>query len=264
VNAARRGVVAALLTAASVAACTEVSTDPQVPLSLQFDSLPALAVVVGDTMRDSALAAARVNVRVFNSAGGVVNDSQVRIIGIDTTSVNAFRLIGGLRVVGRTVTPTVRIVAQAGSLQSQPQTFAVVPAPLGIINGDLVNDSLFYNAVDTAQRFAEVKATIFSRALPDTTRQTFLNGLRVRFRVAEFTDSLLDSVRLFSSGTGGRAAASALITGDAATIRVKAYPKTSRTGTGSIIVEASFRAFGAQIPGSPFRIPVRLLSTRTP
>jgi hypothetical protein len=263
---ARRGVVAALLTAATVAGCTDVSTDPQVPLSLQFDSLPSLAVVVGDTMRDTALAPARVNVRVFNSAGGVVSDTQIRIIGIDTASVNAFQLISGLRVVGRTIAPTVRIVAQSGSLQSQAQTFAVVPVPRGLTNGDAINDSLFYNTVDTTQRWAEIKATIFARVLPDTTKPTPLNGLRVRFRVASFPDSLLDSVRLLAAGTGGRAATSALITGDAATIRVKAYPKAARTGTGVINVDASFRAFGTEIPGSPFRIPVRLLSvgSRTP
>jgi hypothetical protein len=266
---ARRGVVAALLLAASVAGCTDVSTDPQVPLSLQFDSLPSLAVVVGDTMRDTALAPARVAVRVFNSSGGVVSDSQIRVIGIDTASVSAFRLISGLRLVGRTVTPAVRIVAQSGSLQSQVQTFAVVPVPLGIANGDAVNDSLFYNATDSARRATDVKATIFSRVAPDTTT-LFLNGLRVRFRVASFADSLLDSVRLvtpaISTTPPERATNSALITGNSATIRVRAYPKAGRTGAGLVTIEASFRAFGAEIPGSPFRIPVRLLNagSRTP
>jgi hypothetical protein len=268
VKLARRGVVAALLMAATLAGCTEVSTDPQVPLSLQFDSLPSLAVVVGDTMRDTALAAARINVRVFNSAGGVVSDSQIRVIGIDTASVNAFRLLSGLRVVGRTVTPTVRIVAQSGSLQSQIQTFAVVPVPLGITNGDAVNDSIFYNAADTTRRSADVKVSVFSRVAPDTTT-LFLNGLRVRFRVASFADSLLDSVRLVpaatsGSVTGSRTATSALITGNTATIRVKVYPKPSRTAAGLITIEASFRAFGAEIPGSPFRIPVRLIGVGSP
>lgn len=251
---ARRGAVAALLLAAVVAGCTEVSTDPQVPVSLQFDSLPALAIVVGDTMRGADLLPARVPVKAFNGAGGVVSDTQIRLIGIDSSSVRSFRVISGLRLVAIAESPAVRIVAQAGSLQSQTQTFAVHPQPTGIGRGT-TTDSIVYNAVDTATRFRDITATL-GRVVPDSA-QRLLDGLPIRFRVASFPAAILDSVRLVSP-TGGRSITSALVTAGRATIRVKVYPKSGATGTGSLVVEATATALGVPVVGSPLALPVTL------
>ncbi len=253
---AQRGTVAALLLVAAVAGCTEVSTDPQVPLSLQFDSLPALAIVVGDTMRGGDLLPARVAVRAFNSNGSTVSDSQIKLVGIDTISTKAFSVIGGLQLLGKVEAAAVRVVAQAGSLQSQTQTFAVVPRPTSLVKGDTIRDSIVYDFTDSTTRFSDVKASILhkggdSAAVP-------LNGLRVAFRVASFSTTILDSVRLISP-SGGRNIASAIIASNVAAVRVKAYPKQGATGTGTIVVEATYSAFGAPIPGSPLQIPVRLV-----
>jgi hypothetical protein len=253
---AQRGTVAALLLAAVVAACTEVSTDPQVPVSLQFDSLPALAVVVGDTMRGGDLLPARVPAKAFNGAGDSVGDEQIRLIGIDTSSVRAFRAIDGLRLVGSVIAPTVRVVAQAGSLQSQTQTFAVVRAPTGLnrFAPDSL-DSLVYNATDTARRFKDARIAVFAA-------DTLLPGLRVRFRIVTFTPSILDSVRLIDS-VSRRPILSALMTGQGAAVRVKAYPKSGAAGRGTVTLEASFKAFGLDVPGSPRQFDIRLVP-RTP
>ena len=254
---ARRGTLAALLTGAAFGGCTEVSTDPQIPLSLQFDSLPALAVVVGDTMRGGDLLPARIPVRVFNSAGQTVSDSQVRLLGIDTASVKAFTSIGGLRLVGKSVNAAVRIVAQAGSLQSQTQTFAVVRAPTGISAPSAVPDSIIYDTPDTAARNRDARVTVYSIVGADT---AFLNGLRVRFRVVSFTDSILDSVRMVATGTG-RNETSALVTSGFASLRLKAYtkPTVRPLATGIVTVETTLKALGADVPGSPFRFTVKLV-----
>jgi hypothetical protein len=254
---ARRGMVAALLIAAAFGGCTEVSTDPQVPLSLQFDSLPALAVVVGDTLRGGDLEPARIPVRAFNSAEGLVADTQIRVIGIDTTSVKAFTLLSGLRLLGKVENAAVRVVAQAGSLQSQTQTFAVVPLPTGI--GNTAIDSVVYDAPDTSTRYHGVHVTVFRQASPDSAK-VFLNGLRVRLRVVSVTDSVLDSARLVDSTTG-RNATSALISSSIASLRLKVYPKASvnALADGIVTIEASHKAFGTDIPGSPFRFTVRLV-----
>ena len=255
---ARRGMLAALLTGAAIAGCTEVSTDPQVPLSLQFDSLPALAVVVGDTMRGGDLLPARIPVRVFNGSGGTVSDSVVKLIGIDTGSVKSFTLLGGLRLLGKAENASVRVVAQAGSLQSQTQTFSVVPRPTALI-GSTDIDSIIYDAPDTSTRYRDVRVTIYRQAAPESTA-VFLNGLRVRLRVAAFTDSILDSVRLVASGTG-KNATSALISSGVASLRLKVYAKSTARplAPGIVTVEASHKAFGADITGSPFRFTVKLV-----
>ncbi len=253
---AQRGTVAALLLAAVVAGCTEISTDPQVPLSLQFDSLPAQAVVVGDTMRGGDLLPARVPVKAFNGAGDSLGDEQIRLVGIDTTSAKAFLVIAGLRLVGRVVTPAVRMVAQAGSLQSQTQTFAVVQAPTGLnrFAADSL-DSLVYNAADTAQRFKDARIAVFAA-------DTLLSGLRIRFRVVSFTQAILDSVRMVDN-VSGRPITSALMTGQGAAVRIKAYPKLGATARGTVTLEASFKALGVDVPGSPRPFNIRLVP-RTP
>ena len=254
---AARGVTAALLTGAALLGCTDVSTDPQVPVSLQFDSLPALAVVVGDTMRGADLLPAAVPVRAFDGSGGSVSDSVVRLIGIDSTSVRAFRVISGLRLVGTAEAAAVRIVAQAGSLQSQTQTFAVVPAPTGVVTSNTPADSIVYDRPDTALRFRDVSANVIRQVVPESTLVS-LNGLRVKLRVVSFSTTILDSVRLVGTATG-RPATSAIVTGGAATLRLKAYTKSGATGTGTVTLEASHRARGAEIAGSPRRITVRLV-----
>ncbi len=253
----RRGVAAALLTFAALAGCTEVSTDPQVPNSLQFDSLPALAVVVGDTLRGDSLTPARIPVRAFSGGGAVVSDSQLRVIGIDSTSVQAFSLISGFRIVGLREAAAVRVVAQAGGLQSQTQTFAVVPAPTALVKSNTVNDSIVYDRPDTAQRFADIGVNVIRQVAPDSTAVT-LNGLRVRFAVDSFSRSILDSVRLEGTGSPARLATSAVVTGGAATLRLKAYTRTGATGTGAVRVLVTHITRGAATPGSPFAITVRL------
>jgi hypothetical protein len=254
---ARRGMTAALLAGAAFAGCTAVSTETQIPVSLQFDSLPALAVVVGDTMRGADLLPARIPVFAFNGAGGIVSDSQIRLVGIDTGSVSAFRIVGGLRLVGTALNPAVRVVAQTASLQSQTQTFAVVRVPTGIgrFAADSL-DSLVYDRPDTATRYSDTKVKVFAG-------DSALNGLQVRFRVVNFTTTLLDSVRIIASSTG-RNISSALMTGGTATVRLKAYAKATASGTGVITIEASSRALGADVPNSPLQFRVRLVAFKLP
>ena len=258
---ARRGLAASLLAGAALAACTDVSTDPQVALSLQFDTLPSLAVVVGDTLRGADLLPARLPVRAFSSSGSAISDTQLRVIGVDTGSRRAFAMISGLRLVGTAEAPTVRIVAQAGSLQSQTQTFAVVPRPTGMRLGSTDIDSISYDRPDTATRFRDLRVAVIRRVADSA--EVVLNGLPVRFRVTGFTTSLLDSVRLVSVGSG-RDVSGATMSGGAATIRLKTYTKPAVVGRGTVTVEASTRAFGVAIPGSPILITVNLVPFTLP
>lgn len=254
---ARRGLTAALLTVAALAGCTDVSTDPQVPVSLQFDSLPALAVVVGDTMRGGDLLPAPVPARAFSGNGGAVPDTQIRIIGIDSTSVRAFTVLSGFRIVGAREASAVRVVAQAGALQSQTQTFAVVPAPTRLVTGNTATDSIVYDRPDTALRYRDVSANVIRQVVPESTLVS-LNGLRVRMRVVSFSTTILDSVRLVGTGSG-KPATSAVVSSGAATLRLKAYTKAGATGTGTVTIEASHRARGVEVAGSPLRITLRLV-----
>lgn len=252
----------ALLVACGATACTGVSTDPQTPISLQFDSLPALAIVVGDTMRGGDLLPARVSVRAFNGNGTAVSDTLVRLIGIDTASVRSFRLIAGLRLVGTSETAAVSIVAQAGALQSQTQTFAVLPRPTGLERGSTNADSIIYDRPDTSTRFRDVSVALVRQVSPDSTKVP-LNGLRVQFRVVNFTTTIVDSVRLVGTGSG-RNTTSALMASGTAGVRVKVYAKPTATLRGVVTLEATHRALGTNVPGSPFQFTVTLVPFTLP
>jgi hypothetical protein len=249
--------LAALLVTATLAACTEVSTDPQFPVSLQFDSMPSGAVVLGDTMRGDDLLPAAIPARAYNAGGGRLSDSLVRLIGIDTASVKAFGIIGGLQLIGKIITPAVKVVAQAGALQSQTQTFAVVPVPtqLGRFAADSA-DSVIFDAPDSSRRFVDVKAQLVA----DT---VLLSGLRIKFRVVSFPTALLDSVRIVSSASG-RTVTSAISASGSASVRLKTYPKAGAVGTGVISLEASSIALGRDVPQSPLPFRVRLIQFTLP
>ena len=249
--------LAALLVSAAAAACTEVSTNPQFPVSLQFDSLPSGAVVVGDTMRGVDLLPAAIPARSFNAAGAALTDSLVRVIGIDTTSVKAFSIISGLKLVGRIITPSVSVVAQSGALQSQTQTFAVVPVPtqLGRFAADSAA-SVVYDEPDTSKRSVTVRAQLSA----DT---VLLNGLRIKFRVVNFPNALLDSVRIVS-GTPARDVTSAISVSGSASVTIRVYPKTAAQGSGLLTLEASSIALGRNVPQSPLRFTVKLIQYTLP
>lgn len=251
--------LAALLVSAAVAACTEVSTDPQFPVSLQFDSLPSAAVVIGDTMRGADLLPAAIPARAYNAVGATLSDSLVRLIGTDTVSVKAFSVVAGLKLIGKIIAPSVRIVAQAGALQSQTQTFAVVPVPtqLGRFAADSA-DSVIFDAPDTLQRLVTVKAQLVA----DT---VLLSGLRIKFRVVSFPTTLLDSVRIVSA-TSERSVTSAISTGGSASVRVRTYPKAGVTDTSAAVIslEASSIALGRSVPQSPLSFRVRLIRYKFP
>lgn len=261
-TARRRGRVAALVAVVVVTGCTAVSTDPDTAVSIQFDSLPSSAVVLGDTMRGADLLPARVPARAFSGSGAPLNDSLLRIIAIDTASARAFRVIDGGRLVGTALNASVRIVAIAGAVQSQTQAFSVIRGPVRLtrVAGDSVADSLIYTQPDSAQRFRDVRVRVLG---PD---DAGVAGLRVRFRVVNFTTSQLDSVRIIPAGGGRFTTESALsASGGDATVRVRAFPRaTPAPGTGTLTLEASLRALGGDVPGSPRQFTVRLVPFNLP
>ena len=177
-------------------------------------------------------------------------------------SAAAFRVIGGLRVLGVKTAPTVRIVAQAGTLQSQTQTFAVIAPPTRIVLADsTMRDSIVYDQPDSSKRVRDVRVAVVRDTAVGRAPE-FSNGLRVLFRVAA-SDPLLDSVRVIPT-SGGRAVTSALMAAGAASVRIRVYPKATATTTGTLTIEASVRVLGRDVSGSPFRFPVRLVPFTLP
>ena len=85
---ARRLVVPAFVAIATAAAgaCSEIGTDPSAAVSIRFDTLPAAAIVQGDSLRDSLGFPAPVTATAFNAAGDTIRGASFTFLARDTTN----------------------------------------------------------------------------------------------------------------------------------------------------------------------------------
>ncbi|HEY4955736.1 MAG TPA: hypothetical protein VII02_12715, partial [Gemmatimonadaceae bacterium] len=142
----KHAMVVALAAAAAGAAmaCTNIPTADNAVLSIALDSLPAPAVVLGDTLRDSTGRAVPLHATVYNFKGAVISGAPLRFEALDrgvtVDSVTGFAVGDSLRQ-----TPA-RIVISIGSLQAiRTLDVTLRPDSLAVVNG---RDSLLYSLVD--------------------------------------------------------------------------------------------------------------------
>lgn len=263
-TARRRALVPAFiaLAAAAAGACSEVGTDPSAPVSIALDTLPSLAIVQGDTLRDSMGVAAPITATAFNSAGDTIHGAPFTFIARDTTNSLTVEPSGAYVVAkhGTAGSPSVTLQAALGSLQfTRPLAIVARPdslaAPTAAIAASLIL------APDTAAlRKKNLSSAIPVRVLHDTTPVfTPVNNWRVKFAVLELPDSLLDSARVVD--VNGAFIGSPVTSGDGtATAYLRLYPKNGLSNglvRDSVIVEAS-AVYRNTTPlrGSPARIVV--------
>jgi len=256
-NSGRRAAAAAVVIAAAVgAACTEVGTDPDVPVSLAFDTLPAPSVVRGDTMRDVNGMATPLAAYAFNADGDSISGADIRFVYVPGDTNAAARgavTISDGYIIANAEAPTTpslihRVVAQAGSLQSQPpKTFRIVESPESAdlqtpqgVAPSTADTLLNYRLVDTA-------LTVRMRVLNDSTDASSapvgapVPSYPVEFRIAadSAASTLVDSVLFVSNRR--RSATLITATGDggiaSATVRVFVNPTAAGAApTDSIVV----------------------------
>jgi hypothetical protein len=130
---------------AAAFACTDVTDSSTSVLSIQFDSLAAPSVVLGDTLRDTTGAVVFPVVRAFNFQGEEIASAPVWFqspdSGVEVDSITGIIVGDSLRS-----TPA-RIVATVGTLQAvQRVDVTLRPDLLAVEHGV---DSLAYSVVDT-------------------------------------------------------------------------------------------------------------------
>lgn len=151
----RRAFIVALVAAAGWAgACTQVNSDPNAVVALSFDALPFPAVVVGDTLRDEAGVPIVLSAVALNPEGEIIPDAQITFLSLD---------VGGLvspdgYVIANAGTATqMRVVAEAGGLQSRPLTVIITPQPDSMAQQGTV-DTLRYVLSDETQNVSGAAA----------------------------------------------------------------------------------------------------------
>jgi hypothetical protein len=146
---------------AALCGCTEVGTDPSVPVAIEIDApvLPALAA--GDSLRDTLGVVQSIVARALNSRNEVIADAPITFLALRDSIVTVDSTTGtvvGLRV------GQVDVVARVGGLQSVRLPIRVTDEPDTVYASSLLTDTVRYAiADDTAQ------ALVVAVARRDTT-----------------------------------------------------------------------------------------------
>jgi hypothetical protein len=150
VTQARAWFVVLVTAAAIIPACTKLDTSPSSVFGLSIDSLPFPSIVQNDTMRDTSGKIRPLVGQAYNIQGAELDSTIVTFFSLDANllRVNA----QNYPVAGDTAPTTVRIVAQAQTLQSTPYTVNISLRP-DTVSQDSVLDSAgtAYVTSDTTQ-----------------------------------------------------------------------------------------------------------------
>jgi hypothetical protein len=136
---------------AIAAACTEVGTDPSVPVAIEVDPPLLPAIAVGDTLRDTLGVVAPVVARALNSSNDVIPDAPITFLALPNDSILTVDAETGI-VVGNVV-GLADVVAQVAGLQSVRVPVRVTNRPDTVFTDSVLVDSVLYGiGADTARR----------------------------------------------------------------------------------------------------------------
>jgi hypothetical protein len=228
-------------------ACTDISGSSTSVLSIQFDTLSAPSVVVGDTLRDTTGAVIRPVVHAFNFQGEEIIPAPVFFLSPDSgITVDSATGI----VVGDSLRSTpARIVATVGILQAiQNVDVTLRPDLVQAVNA---LDSLQYSLLDTTLNVSsqlQVKLT-HGVAPNDSSVKSYIVSFAI---VAQSNPQLGELVN-----DAGKP--SVVDTTDASGIagrKIRLHPLFLSSGTAvdSIVVNATAKYRGTQVNGSPVRL----------
>jgi hypothetical protein len=218
-------------------------------LSIQFDSLAAPSVVVGDTLRDTTGAVIRPTVHAFNFKGDEILQPPVWFqspdSGVVVDSVTGIVVADSLRS-----TPA-RIVATVGTLQAvQKVDVTLRPDTLSAVNG---LDSLSYSLLDSTLNVSPQLTVRLSHGVAPN--DSAVKSYIVSFSIVSQSDPQLGQL----VNDGGKP--SVVDTTDAngmAGRAIRLHPLFLGSATDSIIVNATAKYRGAQVSGSPVRLVLKV------
>ena len=236
-----------LVGAALAGACTDISDSSTAVLSIQFDSLPAPAVVIDDTLRDTTGVVVYPVVRAFNFKGGEIIPAPVWFqspdSGITVDSVTGVVVGDSLR------SSPARIIATVGSLQAiQRVDVTLRPDRLQAVNAV---DSLKYSILDSTKNVSpELQVKLVHGVAPaDSAVKSYIVSFEIVYESAMKPGQLINASNKPSiidttdaSGIAGRK------------IRLHPVSLDSPTAVDSIVVNATAKYRGAPVSGSPVRL----------
>ena len=232
-------------------ACGDVSGSSTSVLSIQFDSLAAPSVVVGDTLRDTTGAVIVPKVHAFNFKGEEILPAPVRFVSPDSGVV--VDSLTGIVVADSLRSTPARIVATVGGLQAiQKVDVTLRPDSLAAVHGV---DSLSYSLLDTTLNVSPMLTVRLSHGVAPN--DSAVKSYIVSFAIVSQSDPQLG--QLLDAAGKPSAVAITDATGMAGrTIRLHPLFLSSGTTADSIIVNATAKYRGVRVKGSPVRLVLKV------
>lgn len=224
--------------------CGDVSGSSTSVLSIQFDSLAAPSVVVGDTLRDTTGAVIFPVVRAFNFRGEEITPVAVRFQSPDS-GVTVDSITG--TIVGDSLRSTpARIVATVGSLQAiQRVDLTLRPDSVAAAHG---LDTLAYSVLDTT---VNVSSQLTVKLTHGVANDSVVKSYIVSFAIVSQSNPGLGQL----VNDGGKASVvDTTDTNGVAGRRIRLHPLFLVNSDDSIIVNATARYRGSEVSGSPVRL----------
>ena len=245
-----------IVATAVIHACSEVGTDPEVPVAIEIVPPLLPAIAAGDTLRDTLGTVQPVIVRVLNSQNQPIPGAPVRFFSIrnDSSIIEVDSITGtvaGLRV------GDADVVARVNGLQSVRLTMRVTPAPDTVAPESPLVDSVLYGIGDDTARALAVRVSKRTTTVSGGDTVLLVPFWRVRYTIVDPPDlaTNTDTTRVYIADDDSNRL-SRVDTTDAnglATRRLR-FPLavvsdlTRRTFVTEVVVLAPD---GSQLPGSP-------------
>ena len=232
-------------------ACTDLSGSGSSTsvLSIQFDSLAAPSVVVGDTLRDTTGAVIIPVVHAFNFDGDEITSVPVRFqspdSGVVVDSITGIIFGDSLRS-----TPA-RIVATVGSLQAIQRLDLTLRPDLAAGLHD--RDSLSYSLLDTTLNVSpQLTIKLTHGVAPD---DSVVKSYIVSFAIVSQSNPQLGEL---INDAGKPSVVDTTDTNGVAGRSIRLHPLFITAPVDSIIVNATARYRGSEISGSPVRLVLKV------
>lgn len=246
--------IMAAMTALGAFACTEVGTDPAVPVAIEIEAPFIPAIAVGDSLRDTLGIVTPIVARALNSRNEVIPDAPITFVALRNDSLVLDVDAETGTIVGNRVGDA-DVVAQVAGLQSVRLPIRVTLAPDTVLATSPLVDSVLYGIADDTARTLTV--TVMQRAVVEG-RDTLLavQFWRVRYTITDPADlaTNTDTTRVYIANEGNRPSrVDTTNTVGQASRRIR-FPlaAVSDTARRTFVTEVVvLRPNGAPLPGSP-------------
>jgi hypothetical protein len=235
------------LIGAVVYACGDVTASDQSVLSIEFDSLGAPSVAVGDSLRDTTGTLILPVVRAFNTKGEEIDAPTVRFQSPDA-GVHIDSITGVIRADSLRSTDA-RIVATVGPLQAI-QRIAVSLRPDSLAPVDSA-DTVSYSLTDsTVNLSAALTVKLIHGTAPN---DSAVASWIVSFAIVSQTDPALAEL---VSDNGKPSHVDTTGTDGIAGRRLRLHPVALPSGTsiGEVVINATAKYRGSAVKGSPVKM----------